>query len=96
MSKYIQELQEQEERRNASKNQTIQYLTSNAAIQEYFSQFDEHSAKRFMEFYADLIFDIEEYGDRFQKSSEDDILEYFERAQNCLKEIQLKKLSKNA
>ena len=92
MSKYIQELQEQEERRNASKNQTIQYLTSNAAIQEYFSQFDEHSVKRFMEFYADLIFDIEEYGDRFQKSSEDDILAYFERAQNCLKEIQLKKL----
>ena len=84
--------EERRQRMEAVRQQTIKRLTSDAAIQDYFKYFSDSSIESFISGYATLKSLFMEYSNTYENIAEKQYTEYAERADHCLKEIQLKKL----
>ncbi len=88
----LEKNQERVQRMEAVRQQTIERLTTDPAIQQYFQQFNDTSVPSFISMYATLRSTVLEDGDFYEQIGEEYCSEYFERAKDCLREIQLKKL----
>ncbi len=81
-----------EERIAKTTADTTEWLKNDATIQAYFNNFSASSIERFIEKYAHTKSMYCEYGSFFQEMMDVRASAYLERAEECLKEIQYKKL----
>jgi hypothetical protein len=80
------------QRMDKVRKDTVKWLKKDKAITAYFSQFSSRSVEYFITDYAHNKGMFLEYGSSFQEMIDEKQSIYFERADTCLKEIQLKKL----
>jgi len=71
---------------------TIAHLNADKDVQEYLQQFNAGSHESFIQGYAHKKTLFTEYHEMYASIAENNSLEYIERAEQCLAEIQFKKL----
>ena len=93
---HLQEHARQEEERRIRMEKvrldTIEHLSTDKAVQEYLQQFNPGSHESFIRGYAQKKMLFSEFHEMYATIAEKNSLEYIERAEKCLEEIQFKKL----
>ena len=83
---------EKDERMEKVRTETIERLTNDQAIQEYFSEYNSYYLESFISGYASSKSIFMEYGEFYEDLGEKQETSFMENAEDCLKAIQLKKL----
>jgi hypothetical protein len=92
LEEHARKEEERKQRMEQVRKDTIKHLQSDPAIQEYLGKFNPHSIEHFIHGYANKKMMFSEYHEMYQNIAERNSLEYIERAEHCLEEIQFKKL----
>jgi len=83
---------DKQERMERVRAETIEWLKTDAAIQEYFDGFNAYYVESFITGYASDKALFMEYGEFYENLNEKYETRFMEKAEGCLKAIQLKKL----